>query len=140
MRVYRLEGANGESIYRDWMPEPRANKTLWTAACGSDNGSDNHPVPHNDQPFHRALIHSPYMVYDLHFGFLTRDQYLAWVFNPVWRQNLTDLGVVLRVYEVPLKYLFIGTHQVGFVKDKAEVVAEHAPIVYDYCEAIDEVA
>ncbi len=140
MRVLRLEGANGESIYRDWMPAPRENETLWTASCGDDVGGNNHPTPYMDDRLHDNIIISPYFVPHLHFGFLDREQYLAWVFNPVWCKNLADLGVVLRVYEVPREYLFIGDHQVAFDMKEAKLVAEHSPMVYDDYEAIDEAA
>lgn len=140
MRVLRLEGANGESIYRDWMPEPRGNETLWSVACGNDVGSDNHPTPHMDDRLHDNIIRSPYFVPDLHFGFSNSDQYLAWVFNPTWRKKFHDMGVVLRVYEVSDDHGFIGGYQVAFVMKEAELVAEHSPMVYDGYEEIEKVA
>lgn len=127
MRVLRLEGKNGESLYRHNPNDPK--DAIWVRCCDNEF-DDNHPIPQNDHRLMDRIWNSRYMVPELHFAFCDKDQYLAWVYNPVWRKNLCE-EAVLRVYEVPDRYCFRGDTQACFDMGMAVVVEEHSPMVYD---------
>jgi hypothetical protein len=61
------------------------------------------------------------------FGFLTIEQYKAWVYNPVWRKKLSQYGVMLSVYEIDTKKLKKSPHQVAFRRQDATLIESLDP-------------
>lgn len=127
MRFFRLETMDGDGIYRSY----RQQESYWSMCCTGIYDPHRHILPQEDHSLMDAIRDSEYLIPNLHFGFLNKDQYFDWVYNPEWRTAFHDHGVYLSEYEIPDECLFVGDTQVCFIKEKATLIERHSPLVYD---------
>ena len=77
-----------------------------------------------------------------HSGFLPNVQQLYWLQNPFFGtkgrllNKMQEVGFVVREYNVPLKYVHIGQHQVMFHPKHAVIVKDH--MLLDVLDAMDD--
>lgn len=137
MRVFRLEDDEGNGVYRGIIAN--AMTSYWRKYCTVSEASNTHPMPHMDKIFNvdenrkYEFLNSiawPNDRYEVHqrFGFESVESYKNWVYEKLWRDNLTRGSEVhLCEYEVEEKYAIIGEKQLSFDKRFASLVAVHKP-------------
>lgn len=139
MKVIRMVGPNGGGIFSEMM---------WSTCCG-DIDSSRHPLPEGDATFFNdarrfgseekvkdlyrvdgdSLSWVPYSRLwnnencNLLFAFKDRDQFLSWVYDPIWRQALHEAGAVLKILEVDERYCIIGDSQIVFIEGEETEIA-----------------
>lgn len=138
-RVYRFENVMGVGMYRH-KPLSDSSKPLYESenlkssfalASGQEPFcTDRWPSPYADIKFiedttkKRGLDELDNIRYSCHdkFGFSSVSQMKRWVYKKKWRKALSQFGMDLCVYEVPLEHVIIGTSQCTFDSRYAELV------------------
>lgn len=117
-QVFRLE-YNGGGVYHSC--------ALAECGIGGDEGAHIHPEPYKDKALGWSDL--SFMERDLYyFGFESINALHAWFYRSTWREDLSEYGVVLKVYTVPVEYTTHGDKQSIFVMNKAldsEIVESH---------------
>lgn len=126
IRFFRLETENGLGIYHSVCD----NKiSPWQNITKSGREMFQHDFIHIEPHEDKALGLSFDKIDDesYFFGFLNLDQYKAWFYNPIWRQNLSKYGVMLSVYEIEKRKLRKSPHQVAFRREDAILIERFDP-------------
>lgn len=139
MQVIRMVAPNGRGIY---------DQCFWSEYCGGVDW-ENHPLPEDDGKFVSDITRFIFVpeildrleeyygpnykltnmafttrifeakTMNLLFGFVNRDQYLRWMYDPQWKEALDNAGCVLKIFDVPDEFCIVGDSQVVFLEDKA---------------------
>lgn len=119
MKVYRVEGSEGEGPYVvdpvSWCTTPRLFERR--------HRSSKAPSPDRDGALLPTETKLQGEWVDLHFGFRTLKQLRSW-FTPAARRNLSERGYVLSVYEASDEYVHLGNHQLVFWLEGSEKIDE----------------
>jgi hypothetical protein len=125
-RFFRLERKDGLGIYHAVCDN---NLSPWDNVTGSNDNmlqqDSIHIIPSEDKQLGLSFDAIDDEFY--FFGFLTIEQYKAWVYNPVWRKKLSQYGVMLSVYEIDTKKLKKSPHQVAFRRQDATLIESLDP-------------
>lgn len=108
-QVFRLE-YNGGGVY--------SSGALSECDIGGNEGAHIHPAPWKDKAlgWHDLSFMERALYY---FGFESISALHAWFYSPAWREDLSEHGVVLKVYIVPVEYAVHGEKQSIFVMNSA---------------------
>ncbi len=93
-----------------------------------------HPLPYNDS----LLVENgpkdrwgALDIRDMHFfGFSSKEQLRAWLYEDVFLTDLHDHGFVMKTFVVPVEHFFLGHTQVVFVRQEAISSTEHSLLEY----------
>jgi len=64
------------------------------------------------------------------FGFSSKEQLRAWLYEDVFLTDLHDHGFVMKTFVVPSEHFFLGHTQVIFVRKEAISSTEYSLLAY----------
>lgn len=121
IRFFRLEGEDGLGIYHSVCDN---DLSPWDNVTNTDDDmlqqDDIHVIPSEDKGL--GLSFDCIDDESYFFGFLNVDQYKAWVYNPVWRQKLSQYGIQISIYEIESRRLRKSPYQVAFRREDATLI------------------
>lgn len=126
IRFFRLENDDGVGVYHS---ADDSGLSIWQKVTESKESSLQHDAIHV-QPvvdYELRLTFEELTRCQYHFGFLSIDQYKAWLYNPLWRKNLSNHGISLSIYEIEEGDLKKSSHQVAFLRNDATLVEKVNP-------------
>lgn len=117
MELYRITHRNGHGLYRGLAEKIGMPMTE----------SESHPMPRSDSVFMSNA--KPFLEFDtlsnsLRYAFCSKQQLRRWMYNDRWLRECESLGGEVRVYQVPDKFVIVGTTQAAFVKGKEKLVCK----------------
>jgi hypothetical protein len=143
--ILRLENKDGKGAF--------FGQSLYKASKGLSNfdprGTMSPPTGHGERNGSRCstvfnLFYKCYYNTDdtdnskYFFGMENEEKYLKWMKFKRARKNISNEGMLLKVYKVPKKYVVYGYQQLVFVKEYSECVYELKPDYIDIGEKIPE--
>lgn len=102
--VYRLEGKNNTGVYNGCHVSKAGLRSI---------ANERQPMAWNDGLSYDLATHR--------FGFKDPKQIKAW-FNAYERRDLSNVGVLVKIFEVSKKSVRYGGHQLTFNKKRAKLI------------------
>lgn len=124
MLVYRVEfRAPNDELVGMYQSGPDY-ESIWKRCTGGVFEVAYHPIPQESAELMDKLDTNDdfYGFDEFSFGFLNKRQFLQWVYDPKWRDSMTQNGGMLNVYEVDIKHTCVDNNQVMFIKPKATLI------------------
>jgi|SRR6185437_16749398 len=132
MLVYRIEGENGDGIYRgkycrdnplEWIPSKHPapwRDSLLVNNCNAIRGVE------DDEDCSCSMDEwLPRQNYI--FGFANTDQLRAWVFNDLWLWQFEQRGFRLSVFDIESRHVIVGNTQCIFKREHIKQASYFKP-------------
>src|ERR1700741_5401843 len=118
MLVYRIEGENGDGIYRgkycrdnpmDWIPSKHPGPARDSLLVDNANVIREREDDWYSLDFCEWITHSNYI-----FGFAGVEQMRNWIFNDMWLWRMEERGFRLAVFDIESSDVIVGHTQCIF--------------------------
>lgn len=132
MLVYRIEGENGDGIYRgkycrdnpmDWIPSKHPGPARDSLLVDNAN-----VIRQNDDADFVCLDFCDWIMMSKYiFGFASTEQLRNWIFNDMWLWRMEERGFRLAVFDIDPDDVIVGHTQCIFHREKIRQASYFKP-------------